>query len=118
MATGSAKRVVGKNPLVDISSQCSTPKGTIQRIAYIDLGSCVWLTIQIDGIAFVKNENVWVTLPDSFPGNPAIFSSLATAYVQGMVAVFRTQSGSGKYILLQAVDTATLNATATGVIYK
>lgn len=117
MASGTIQKKVDMEYIVDITNQCSIPTGTIKSVRYYTIGRLIYLKVQIDQIHF-QGSNIWVTLPDSFPGNPNDFAPLSTAY-DGMVCVFRTQNNTGNYLLVQCTDqNAYLNLTASGVCFK
>lgn len=73
-------------------------------MSYVRSGNIYHLVTSISGMSLTASTNVWVRVPDTFPGNANFFTPLSVSYT-GIVAVFRTQSGSGKYILIQSPTT-------------
>lgn len=91
---------------VNITSQCSATHGTLDDVQYVKVGSLIMLHAQVSGLTLSAGTNMWISLPNDFPGSTAYFSPLSASY-QGVVSVFRTQSGSGKYILVQTTTNLT-----------
>lgn len=104
---------VNLNAWVDITAQCSTDSGTINFVRYLKIGNAIMLNVNISGVIF-SGSNIWVTLPNTFPGNTNFYAPLATGYA-GMECVFRDDGGVGKKLLLQCTTNATLNVIASGV---
>ena len=117
MASGVNPKYISQESWVNITSQVTSPSGTVVYVAYLDIGNALLLSVQVNNINFT-GDNVWIQMPDSFPGNSTVFTSLATAYLDGMVCVFRTNNGSGKYLLVQCKNTGNYNLTATGFCFK
>lgn len=114
MATGKIVRGLELLRSVDITSQCSISSGTIVSVRYLTEGHLTAAWVQVNGIVF-SGTNIWLKLPDDFPGNATVFAPMATAF-DGMTCTFRTQSGqSGKYLLIQCSTNGTLNLSAAGV---
>ena len=114
-ATNIAGSFISNSAIVDITNQCSIPTGNIAYVKYLKFGSVIFLLAQVFNINFA-GANIWLKLPDSFPGDASVFTALATGF-DGMVCVFRTQSGNGKYLLVQSTQTGSYNLTATGICF-
>ena len=114
-ATNASESFLPKGRMIDITNQCQIGTGTIGYVRYYQTDNIIVLAIQVFNINFT-GVNVWLRLPDSFPGNANVFTALATGF-DGMVCVFRTQSGNGKYLLIQSTQQGSYNLTGTGICF-